>query len=109
MTETLANGYLFERTQRELSNEYQHDRVSMVFNKSLYPCALYESSLSIGRVKCAAIEVTKMPLSSPGALEFGILFFFVTFSAMLWLSRDLVVVSGGGNLCTRQKSPPNPN
>ena len=31
MTETLANGYASESTQRELSNEYQHDRVSMVF------------------------------------------------------------------------------
>ena len=27
MTETLANGYSNERAQRELSNEYQHDRV----------------------------------------------------------------------------------
>ena len=27
MTETLAHGYLFESAQRELSNEYQHDRV----------------------------------------------------------------------------------
>ena len=26
-TETLANGYSTESTQRELSNEYQHDRV----------------------------------------------------------------------------------
>ena len=31
MTETLANGYSYESTQRELSNEYQHDRVMMVF------------------------------------------------------------------------------
>ena len=31
MTETLANGYSSESTQRELSNEYQHDRVYMVF------------------------------------------------------------------------------
>ena len=31
MTETLANGYSYESTQWELSNEYQHDRVSMVF------------------------------------------------------------------------------
>ena len=31
MTETLANGYSSESTQRELSNEYQHDRVSMFF------------------------------------------------------------------------------
>ena len=33
MIETLANGYSFESTQRELSNEYQHDRVLMVFKK----------------------------------------------------------------------------
>ena len=25
--ETLANGYSFDSTQQELSNEYQHDRV----------------------------------------------------------------------------------
>ena len=31
ITETLANGYSSESTQRELSNEYQHDRVKMVF------------------------------------------------------------------------------
>ena len=31
MTETLANGYSSESTQRDLSNEYQHDRVWMVF------------------------------------------------------------------------------
>ena len=31
ITETLAYGYLCERSQWELSNEYQHDRVSMVF------------------------------------------------------------------------------
>ena len=31
MTETLANGYSSERIQRELSDEYQHDRVTMVF------------------------------------------------------------------------------
>ena len=30
MTETLANRYSYESTKRELSNEYQHDRVSMV-------------------------------------------------------------------------------
>ena len=31
MTETLAYGYSSESTHRELSNEYQHDRVKMVF------------------------------------------------------------------------------
>ena len=27
----MANGYSFESTQRELFNEYQHDRIWMVF------------------------------------------------------------------------------
>ena len=31
MIEPLANGYSSESTQRELSNEYQHDRVYVVF------------------------------------------------------------------------------
>ena len=31
ITETLANGYSFESTQQELSNEYQHARVQMFF------------------------------------------------------------------------------
>ena len=31
MTETLAHGYSTESTRRELSNEYQDNRVSMVF------------------------------------------------------------------------------
>ena len=47
MTETLANGYSSESTQWELSNEYQHDRVLMIF-KNL--CTLGKSSLSIGGV-----------------------------------------------------------
>ena len=34
ITETLANGYSSESTQRELSNEYQDDRVSMFFQES---------------------------------------------------------------------------
>ena len=51
MTETLAHGYSFDSTQRELSNEYQHDRVKMFFRKALHHCALDEIRLSIGRVK----------------------------------------------------------
>ena len=31
MTVTLAHGYSSESTQRELSDEYQHDSVKMVF------------------------------------------------------------------------------
>ena len=35
MTETLAHGYSSEPIQRELSNEYQHYLVYMIFKKSL--------------------------------------------------------------------------
>ena len=34
ITETLANGHSSESTRQELSNEYQDDRVSMVFQES---------------------------------------------------------------------------
>ena len=34
ITETLSNGYSSESSRRELSNEYQDDRVSMVFQES---------------------------------------------------------------------------
>ena len=47
MTETLPNGYSSESTQRELSNEYQHDRV---------PYAVDESSLSNERVNDSSSE-----------------------------------------------------
>ena len=42
MTETLAHGLLYGRTQREQSNDD--------LQKSLHPRALYESSLGMGRV-----------------------------------------------------------
>ena len=41
MTKTLAYGYLSESTQRELSNEYQHDRVLKVY-KSLFIFVLWQ-------------------------------------------------------------------
>ena len=46
ITETLTNGYSFESTQRELSNEYQHDRVWMVFKDFLGFCTYDESIAS---------------------------------------------------------------
>ena len=52
MIKTLAYGYSSESTQRVLSNEYQHDRVSKDgFQKSLRACDLDVSRLSNGRVK----------------------------------------------------------
>ena len=50
VTETLANGYLSESTQRGLSNEYQHRRVKMVFKNLCIIVLWTRSSLSIGRV-----------------------------------------------------------
>ena len=40
MTETLAHGYSSESTQREQSNEYQHDRVC-IFSKNLCVLVLW--------------------------------------------------------------------
>ena len=54
MTETLAYGYSSESTQRELSNEYQHDRVWMVCNNLciLVLCTKVASALEgLSRVK----------------------------------------------------------
>ena len=50
--ETLANGYSYESAERELSNEYQNDMVSMIFkNLSIYVLWTKVFSFpSIGRV-----------------------------------------------------------
>ena len=58
MTKTLAHGYSSEGTKRELSNEYQHDRVKMVF-KNLCVLVLWTKVVS-------ALEGLSMPtLGSP--------------------------------------------
>ena len=49
MIESLANGYSYESAQWELSNEYKHDRVQIVFKFFLRSCVSDESSLSIER------------------------------------------------------------
>ena len=52
MTETLEYEYSSEKTQWELSNEYQHDKVKMFLkNLCVLVLTLDESSLSIRRVK----------------------------------------------------------
>ena len=56
----MENGYLSESTQRELSNEYQHDMVWMVFKKSLHSGALNQSSLSIGKVNASIQQYCKL-------------------------------------------------
>ena len=71
MTETLAYGYSSESAQRELSNEYLHDKDG--FQRSLHPCALDESSLSIGRVKIGWVGGWLMYclIDGPDALDLG--------------------------------------
>ena len=50
--ETLAHGYSSESTQRELSYEYPHDLVRIIFMIFYFlRIVLEESSLSLGRVK----------------------------------------------------------
>ena len=61
MIETLANGYSSESTQRELSNEYQHDRIQIIF-KILNSYALEESSLSIERDTNESVREPTVPL-----------------------------------------------
>ena len=49
MTETMANEYSSDRTQRGLSNKYHHDRVRMIFIIVLLVCALdYVTSATEG-------------------------------------------------------------
>ena len=52
MTETLANGYLSESTLQDLSNEYQHDRIKMIF-----------------KIFCFFVHLTKATLTSEGNAE----------------------------------------
>ena len=53
MTETLANGYSSESTGRELSNEYQLDRVYMVFKIFCVLVLWTKVALALEVLKCA--------------------------------------------------------
>ena len=63
MTETLAHGYSSESTERELSNEYQHDRV-WVFFKKMCVFVLWMKVAS-------ALEGLNVPGSQACNLRFG--------------------------------------
>ena len=52
MTETLANGYSYESTQLELSNEYQQDRVSMVFKNLIILVLCTKVALALEGLRC---------------------------------------------------------
>ena len=53
MTKILAHGYSSESTQRELSNEYQHDRVQMVFKNLCVPVLWMEEALALDGLKAS--------------------------------------------------------
>ena len=59
MTETLAHGYASESSQRDLSSEYQHDRVQIFF-KNMFVFQLWTSSIEW--VKGILREVISYPV-----------------------------------------------
>ena len=63
MTKTRANGYSSESTQCELSNEYQHDRVYMVF-KNLCILVFWTNVSSALKGLNVAENVTIIKISS---------------------------------------------
>ena len=60
-TETLANGYSSESTQWELSNEYQHFRVQMVFKNLCLLVLLTRVAHSVAAWFCAVLEGAAEP------------------------------------------------
>ena len=54
MPETMANGYSSESTQRELSNEYQHDRVQMVIKNLVLWTKVASALEGLKAAGCAA-------------------------------------------------------
>ena len=70
MNETLANGYSSKSTQRELSNEYQHDRVWMFF-KNIYILVLWTKVASAleglkGRLNCECVNPFPLRVAKRG-------------------------------------------
>ena len=59
MTETLLHVYSYESTQWELSNEYQLDRVKMVFKKCCILVLLVKVSLASEGLNELSITLTK--------------------------------------------------
>ena len=51
MIETLAHGYLSESTQRELFNQYQHDRVKMVIKNLGILVLLMKAASALERLR----------------------------------------------------------
>ena len=118
MTETLANGYSSECSQRELSNEYKHAWQGLDnFQKYLCPNALDESSLSSIRVNFIWFIEGMILKSKISFLQIFCYFPFRTVNEMyfyLWLCLWLYfqIFSGTDDtgpqlakLCHRQNKP----
>ena len=68
MTETLANGYSNENAQRELSNEYQHDRVQMVIVLGMKVASALEG-LNRNPICISACNIFKLHILFPNCLQ----------------------------------------
>ena len=69
MTETLANGYSSESTQRELSNEYQHDSVLMIF-RNVCVLVLWANVVSaLEGLTISCLLTSMVPNNSPSGLS----------------------------------------
>ena len=69
MTETLACVYSSESTQRELSNEYQHDRVSMVFKNLCLRVLWTTVALALKGLKQYSLQILHLSLLTISCLE----------------------------------------
>ena len=78
MTETLAHGYSSESNQRELSNEYQHDMVWMVF-KNLCILVLWTYVAS-------ALEGLSSIFPLPASIPFSLLLPLFLYWSLFFLS-----------------------
>ena len=63
MTETLAHGYSFESTLRELSNEYQQDRVYMIFKNLCFIVVWMKVALALEGLTLLMLTATKSSLA----------------------------------------------
>ena len=88
MTETLANGYSSESTRRELSNEYQHNRIKMVF-KNICLLVLWTkiSSALEGLTFClhlCLLSCWGLLNSSCGFIDFSVFYIIPSFGILFF-------------------------
>ena len=89
VTEILAYGYSSERTHRELSNEYQHDRVEMVFKNLCISVLWTKVALAFEGIP----NRYQYSQGKIGLLKFRISF-IITFSVIFRLNCYYAVVTG---------------